>query len=124
MVKRYDLESGMKWHGYLDDGGSMKESLDGDYVLYEDYEKLEKQLADLKERLRWIPVDYQNDDIPKYTPILCRLKWCGSGKIVFHVLISVESDDHSWETADDKSEISFDLDVTHYMLIPELEIGE
>jgi hypothetical protein len=93
-------------------------------LVRDENEKLEKQLEELREKLRWIPVDYKNITIPINVPLLCRLRWCGSGNITHAILIYTESDDHSWETADDGSEISFSVDVTHYMLIPELEDGE
>ena len=38
------------------DGYELTKCSNGGIVLYEDYQKLENQLADLKERLRWIPV--------------------------------------------------------------------
>ena len=38
------------------DGYELTKCSNGGIVLYEDYQKLENQLADLKERLRWIPL--------------------------------------------------------------------
>jgi hypothetical protein len=85
---------------------------------------MRKQLIELREKLRWIPVVYKNNTIPRNVPLYCRLKWCWSGKVIYAALIYVEADDNCWVTADDKSEIDFNVDVTHYMQIPELGDGE
>ena len=52
-------------------------------------------------------------------PVLAILKWCSSGKTVPSVIKYVESDDHSWETFDDNSELSYSLDVIKWMYVPE-----
>ena len=64
----------------------------------------------------WVAV---SDRLPKQEQIvIVRMEWFGSKKELFAVLVYGDFDDHSWETADDRSELSFNLGITHWMPLP------
>ena len=56
------------------DGYELTKCSNGGIVLYEDYQKLENQLADLKERLLWIPLTERLPDRDQDI-LKLKLKW-------------------------------------------------
>ena len=104
------------------DGYELTKCSNGGIVLYEDYQKLENQLADLKERLRWIPVTERlpdRDEKSRYSQVTCEVKKDGD------ILILVFNHEH--ECWDDKEGDDFYCsieEVSHWREIPELGDGE
>jgi hypothetical protein len=77
-----------------------------------------KQLLD--SRTDKLPVE-----LPEYNrSVLAILKHYSTNRQVYRVLMAVDEDDHSWVTADDKSEIAFSWDVISWIYLPELEAGK
>jgi hypothetical protein len=48
---------------------------------------MRKQLTELREKLRWIPVKYDKNRPPEEVPLLVRMEHCFTGKIRYMVLI-------------------------------------
>lgn len=64
----------------------------------------------------WISV---KDHLPEINePVIAFIKW-QSGKPVVAVIKRVKEDDCEWRTVDDNSELSYYLDVTHWMPLPD-----
>jgi hypothetical protein len=70
----------------------------------------------------WTKIELKNGqyvNVPEPNrPVLAILRW-SSGKEIPAVIKYVKADDHSWETVDDNSELSYSLDVIKWMYIPE-----
>ena len=83
---------------------------------------LTSQLADLKERLRWIPLTERlpdRDEKSRYSQVICEVKKDGE------ILILVFN--HEYDCWDDKEGDDFYCsieEVSHWREIPELEDGE
>ena len=66
-VRRFEFDGGVAvcndCGNEFDCGTGMLEDDDGKFVFYDDYEKLESELAALKEKLRWISVSERLPEI-------------------------------------------------------------
>lgn len=82
------------------------------------------RLAKLGQQSPWIPVTPETMPVPG-TKVLARLKFFASETVRHYELIRVNEDDCDWRTVDDGSEIAYEWNATHYMVIPALpEQGE
>lgn len=62
-----------------------------------------------------IPWFTLKDRKPKHEQLVeAELEWCESKKRTYAILIYGKFDDHNWETADDRSEISHSVDVIRW----------
>ena len=106
------------------DGYELTKCSNGGIVLYEDYQKLENQLADLKERLRWIPV---SERLPEYDDEV-ECGYCVTlpdGKQVKIVYIGSLNDYGDWIFLNSLGEYhTLCMPIQFWREIPELEDGE
>jgi hypothetical protein len=72
--------------------------------------------------MNWTIIELKNGEYintPKpNVPVLAILRW-SSGKEIPACIKFVKGGDHSWETIDDNSELSYSIDVVKWMYIPE-----
>ncbi len=77
------------------------------------------RLAKLGQQRDWIPVTPETmPEVGK--KVLARLKFFASETVRHYELIHVKEDDCTWRTVDDGSEVAYEWNVTHYMIIPAL----
>ncbi|CAH6936829.1 conserved hypothetical protein [Vibrio chagasii] len=61
---------------------------------------------------KWITI--KDKEPPFDMPVMCKLQHWNTKGTQLHEMIRVDAEDHSWVTADDKSELSFDWDVIEW----------
>lgn len=77
------------------------------------------RLAKLGQQRDWMPVTPET--MPEVgSKVLARLKFFASETVRHYELIHVKEDDCTWRTVDDGSEVAYEWNVTHYMIIPAL----
>ncbi|MDA0152366.1 hypothetical protein OH460_08630 [Vibrio sp. Makdt] len=57
---------------------------------------------------------------PSDVPVMCKLQHWFTEGVQEYEMIRVESSDHSWITADDRSELDFNWNVIEWLETPEI----
>ena len=79
--------------------------------------------ATRQKQAEWREIQYSHEDtLPEIgKPVLCHITYDGGGEPTYAVLKRVDEDDCNWRTADDDSELSHWVNVTHWQSFAELK---